>query len=504
VRPKTLAALAVVVAGMAAFIAFYDRDQPSTDERKANEKKAFRLEADDVTALEIEKGAVKVRLERDAKPKSGDEEAPAIAPQREWRIVAPITARADRSLADGLASDLAGLQIERRLDGAAKQELGLDPPRGIVRWSGAKGQGELEIGSDIPASSNVVVEASGQKDPLVVGKSIVQAIDRAPGDWRAKEMLPATRDEIERVRMVAPSGEEVVLSKKGESFALERPIADAADRDLVDPLLSDLTGLKAEKFLDSPLAAEAEKGLSESAGRIELGLKDKSEPFVIELGAEVTPGGHRYARVAGQAIEAETKLAESLGRAPADWRSKSWTSFDSWKVERIRIEDANGKFELTRSSGDWLRDGKKIPYTEVGDLLYAITSARGQKLLVGDEAKTSSAAQPSTTVVFSDANGAEETLTLYPPTADGVPARVSGRDVVLLLDPKTADDVVAKIASVRAAKPIEEEKKADEKKAVEKKADDDGKTPPAADSGATKAPATDSGAESKPPAPLAV
>ena len=495
-KPKTLGILALLVGGLAAFVAFYERKLPSTDERKAQEKKVFRIESDDVVALEIENDGKKVRLERDARPKSDGEDAASFPPPREWRLVEPLTAKADRALADRLASDLAGLEVARRLEGVERKDVGLEPARGVVRWKTPEAEGALEIGGEVPASSNVVVAASGVKELLVVPKSIADGLTRAPGDWRSKEVVAATRDEIERIRLVPASGGEVVLSRKGDSFVLERPLTDAADRDLVDPLLSDLTGLKAEAFLDAPLSSEATAGLAASAGRIELSVKGRSEPISIELGAatdaaaasaEPAPPApaadtaaprevERYARVAGQAIEAKTRLADAIARAPEAWRSKAWSSFDSWKVERIRVEDAAGTMELKRDGGDWRRDGVKIPYTDTGDLLYAITSARAERLLQGGEAAAVPAGSPSETIVFADANGVEETLTLHGAvpgsTADAplAAARVSGRDAVLALPQKAADEVVAKIAAVRTAKPVEE-------KPTEKPAE--GERPPA-------------------------
>jgi len=459
VKPRTLLGLAVVVAALAAFIAFFERDLPSTDERKANEKKVFRVEADDINGIAIDWNGGHVELERDPKAAPAKDDETAFPPTREWRLTAPMTARADRSLADKLAGSLSRLEVERRLEGAARAEVGLEPPRGTVTWRSTSGQGTLEIGGDIPASSDVVAAVGGSDRLLVLAKSIVSDLDRKPGDWRAKDVLPGNRDDIERVRLVpAGGGEEIVLAKKGDAFAVERPIADAADADTVDPLLSDLSSLRVETFLDAPLAPEAESGLAGGPGRIELALKGRTDPYVVELGTAVPGGDLRYVRAGGQAFEARTRLADALGRAAADWRSKRWSSFESWKVEHVKITDGVGSLDLARSSGDWLRDGKKIPYTEVGDLIYAVTSARADSLLTGDEAAAVPVAHPRLTLVFADANGAEETLTLGDEGADGVPARASGRQVVLWLPKKNVDEIFAKVAAVRAAKPVEEEK----------------------------------------------
>ncbi len=477
-KPRTLAGLTGVVAALALFIAFYERKLPSSDERRDSAKRVFDFEAEEIVRLEIEWQGKRVAVERDPKSASGASDAPAFPLPREWRLVEPLTARADRGLADKLLGDLAGLEIVRKLEGVARKDVGLEPARGKIVWKSGASEGALELGGEVPASSNLVAAATGKSDLLVVAQSIASGLDRAPGDWRSKEVLSAAREEIERIRLVPAAGDEVVLSRQGERFVVERPFADAADRDQVDPLLSDLTALRAERFLDAPLSAESELGLAVGIGRIELALKGRSAPFVIEIGAEVGAAGDaegapaaspegsfgsgaeraRYVRAAGQSFEAKSRLAEPLGKAVEEWRSKSWSVFESWKIERIRIEDATGKLELVRSAGDWMRDGQKISYGEVGDLLYALTSARADRIVTGKETAAYPPASPTLTAIFADANGAEETLTLYAAVDNLRPARVSGRDVVLLLPPAATEEIDAKLAAVRAAKPVEEKK----------------------------------------------
>ena len=457
-KPKTLAVLAILVAGLAAFIAFYERDLPGSDEQRELGKRVFpKLAADDITGLQVEWNGKRVKLEREPAPAEVAGASAAAAPaERDWRIVAPLTARADKTMADRLAGDLAQLESERSLEGAKPADVGLATPRGKVTWTTGKAQGTLELGDEVPASSDIVVASAGAKEPRVVAKSIVADIDHQPGDWRSKQVLAEGRDKIDRIRIVPAGGaEETVLARKGERFEVERPYADAADPQEVDPLLSELTGLQVDHFLDAPLPPAAEKALAAPVGRIELSLAGKTAPFVVEVGPETEPGGDRYLRADSQTFEAKTRLADTVSRPPVDWRSKAWTSFDSWKVERIRVDDPSGKLDLTRSEGDWLRDGVKISYTDVGDLLYAITSARADEVLTGNDAAAHPASSPVLTVVFSDAQGGEETLTLGKPDGDHTPARVSGRDVVLMLPNKAADDVLAKVKAVRESKPVE-------------------------------------------------
>lgn len=456
-RPKTLLVLALVVGGLAAFIAFYERDLPSSEERREREGKAVPVDAEELTEVAIDWGGETVRFTREPKPATTPDAAPFGAPARDWRIVEPIDNRADRGAVDRLAGDLAGLKIERTLEGVARADVGLEPARGTIRWKTPKAEGTLEIGGKVPASANVVVASSGRPGLLVVPGHFVEQLAKAPGEWRAREVLAATRDQIRSVTLAPAGGERVVLVERGTAFGLEAPFSDVADRGLVDPLLSDLIALKVASFVDPPQSPEAESALATGPGRIELGLEGQDAPFVLEVGAEAEAGGERYLRAGSTAFRARTNLVEALERGADAWRSKNWTSFDSFRIESLKIADATATTELVRSSGDWLRDGTKIGYAVAGDLLYAITSAKADRVVSGAEAAAYPVESPALTVTVADGNGAEEVLTLHGAAPDGsVAARASGREVVLLLPAAKVAEVREKLAAVRAAEAIPE------------------------------------------------
>ena len=454
-KPRTLALLALLVGGFAAFIWFYERELPGTEERKQRAGRALTFEAGDLVALDIEWQGRKLRLER-AEPEAapaGDDAGAGAPPAAEWRIAEPFAGRADRAAVERLAGDLARLEVTRTLDGAQRRDVGLEPPRGRVTWKTKSAQGTLEIGGQVPASQNVVVAASTREGLAVVPGWFVADLDKPPGDWRAREALDVPREAIERLRLLPAAGPAVELVRGAGGFALAAPFADAADRDRVDPLVSDLVALRAEKFLDAPLAPEAEAGLARPAGRIEIGVAGRPQPVAVELGAEVAPGGNRYVRLGAQVFEAKTALAEALARTPEEWRARSWASFESFRIEKLKVADAQGGFELVRDGVDWKRDGARIGYPEVGDLLYALTSAKADRVVPPPGAAAYPAAAPTLTVTLVDGDGREEVLTLHAGGPDGVPARVSGRDVVLLLPGRAADEVIGKIAAIRAAQP---------------------------------------------------
>ncbi|HSF42778.1 MAG TPA: hypothetical protein VLT87_23435, partial [Thermoanaerobaculia bacterium] len=145
-RPKTLLILLVVVLGLGSFIWFYERKLPSSEKRAELEKRVLQeVEKDDVTAVTIEASKGTVRFERveaavkkdqkdekdtkDEKDEEGETEDEEAAPVAEWRLVRPVTARADAFAVDRLLDSILALEKTRTIDEVDPKAVGLDKPR---------------------------------------------------------------------------------------------------------------------------------------------------------------------------------------------------------------------------------------------------------------------------------------------------------------------------------------------------------------------------------------
>jgi hypothetical protein len=358
--------------------------------------------------------------------------------------------------------------------------VGLDHPRTTVRLTTAKGERVLRIGAKVPTGSEVIVGVKGERDAYVTSDAIVATLERDPGEWRDRQMVAAEREKIDRITLSGPAGT-TVLARKGEGFEIEAPAAspsaagrDRADRDLVEGLLTDLTGLHAQQFLDDPKAVPAALGLQPPRGVVEIAVRGGA-PQRIEIGGpaptpppapgtqpppEGSPAAPNvYARVDGQALVAQTGLAAAVARAAADWRSRALSRFQVYQVESARVDDAAGTLTVTRAGTDWKRGKDTISYTPVSDLLFAVAGGRASRLLTPDEAKPALAGKPLVTVTLkAEKNGGEETVAFYPPGPSGAAVQTSGRDAVLLLPSDKLAEVQKQVAAIRAAKPLPPEK----------------------------------------------
>jgi hypothetical protein len=473
-KPRTLLILLAVVLGLGAFIWFYERELPSSEERVELQKKILKLEKDDVTAVTVESSKGRVRLERVpapevAKPdkagddKAGEAETPAV-PSVEWRMLEPVATRADTFAVDRLLDAVIALERTRTLEDVNAKDVGLDKPRATVRLKTADGEEVLQFGAAVPTGGSLIAGLEGEKGGYVVSDAILSEVERAPGDWRDRQMFRGEQGAIQRITLSGAAGGPVVLVKRAAGFWMERPLSDRADRDLVEGLLSDLSGLTAERFSDIPDGSQPlpEMGLQPPREVVEVAFQGGTPPMRIELGAPVTgeaaPEGQTageltWARVGDSVFEARTRLTESARLPPADWRALQLSALEVHDVDSATVRDDRTSLPLSRSGTDWKRGDTLISYLPVSDLLFLVTGARASRILTPAEAQPLQAAKPLLTFTLRTKTMGEETLTLYPPLPEGVPARVSGRQTVLLLPADTLPQVQKKLEEVRMAKP---------------------------------------------------
>lgn len=464
-RPRTLLILLAIVLVLGAFIWFYERTLPSSEERVELGKKVFRLEKDDVSAVSIDSGKGSVRLERvllakREKPRF-DKGAPPPA-SSEWRMVRPLATRADAFAVDRLLEALASLDKSRTLEGADPKAVGLDKPRATLRLTTKKGERVLKLGAEVPPGGNLVAGVEGRKETYVVADTILTDADRDPLEWRDRQMVHGDREDIERIALTGAAGGPVVLVRRPQGFRIDKPIADRADRELTEGLLADLTGLMAERFVP-PGKTAADLGLSTPRETVEVAFKGQA-PLRIDLGSPVTgaaaPEGQTtgeltYARIGDALFEARTRLAEAARRAPAAWQAVQLSAFEVYQIESATVKDVQTSLQLTREGTDWKRGGTVISFLPVSDLLSVLTTAKATRLLSSAEAQSLHAGVGKPLVTFTlHSKEGDEILTLYPEQKEGAPARASGRDAVLLLSAESLHQIQAKLQDVKTAKPV--------------------------------------------------
>ena len=516
VRPRNLAILAAAVVALGAFLWLFERGLPGSEERAERAKLLLPELAGDgageVTAVGLEAGGERVRLVRveaaddEAETADGDAEADLAAAlgdlgvepegaEGEWTFAEPPVyagRRADAQAVADLLSALAGVAKERDLDDVEPVAVGLDAPRAQVVLEREDGAAiELAVGGEVPASHHMVVAVAGREGAYLVYRGLYDDLTRRrAGDWRARDLFPAARRDVAGLTVEGEAGR-VVLERDGDRFRVAAAAGgaaggDVADSERVDELLAALTGLTAVSFVDDPDGGEIEAGSGDEAAADALAARGLAPPrgtviaaldgggsFRVEVGGE-TDAGTVHLRVGEQVVTARTRLGEAVDRAPAGWASRRLTELRPFEIERLVASGADAAMTLERDGSDWLRDGVRIGYAAVSDLLYAIADLRAEEVLaradvrlrapelsveLGGAAPEGGSGEGEAADDGARAAPAVEAFHLHASGGDGdgrVAATVDGRDRVLLLDAAMATDLRDKLAAVRAAEPLPE------------------------------------------------
>jgi hypothetical protein len=470
-RPKTVLALFVVVAALVAFIWFYERDLPSSDERGELAKKAIAFDRDAVQRIELESEGERVLMVRVQAEEVAEEDESSLGfIEDEWQLEEPFQGRADSDLVASLLDAVESLEKVRELTGLASTEAGLDTPRATLVLHTDEGARELLVGSEVPASETMIVSVDGG-EPMVVSKTLWSSLDQEPGNWRGKDLYFGERDAIESVVLETEQGR-LRLARRGDAFWIEEPLSDRADRARVRALLGAIVASTVHAFVDHPEGPLADFGLDPPVATVEVTSKDVPETFRLEWGRPVTGDESRsFARMDGQLFETSAPLAEYISSEPESWRSLDLITFETQQIDSIRVLDGEGELQLRRAGADWMRSGETISFTEVSDLLYALADAKASGARGPAAGEEPEMWGPETLEVALSDGEREETV-LFGSVSEGrVLVRTGERAVVLVVDANVLSEIQQKLSAVRSAEPLGAEDAASEVEDLEDSGD---------------------------------
>jgi len=449
-KPRNLVVLTVVVAVFAAFILFYERHQPTTEEVRQRADKVFPdLERDQVQTLAIHNSHGDFTL---------------VKKDGEWRLTAPIDFPADSSAVSSVLGTLTSLKEERRLQPSEVEAgaYGLDSPPIKVTATTQKGASyDLAVGEETPLGSKRAVRRDDDKDILLCAGWFVKDIDKPLDDWRSRSVLDVSADQVASLQVVSGK-DHIQVAKEGELWKLLEPVKDLADRDQVRGLINDLDGLRVEEFVDGQEVQTGALGLDTPAFRVTVIRDEGQAPVELDFGAtrkkdDATQIACR--RSGSEVFWVKDDISTRLAKAPVRWRSPKVFPFDTWNVDKLSLSEGQEKVAVARAEGLW-----KTTAGEEAD-----GSAVQQRLssLAGLDAKEYDLVQPATakmgqaTVELrapgADASAAPTTVTytFYRPLTQGGDAMVtvSARSTVMSVDAAAAEKILADPSALSAPQP---------------------------------------------------
>lgn len=469
---RTTIVLAVIAAGLLAFILVYERHTLSSGDLEGREGRLLQtFVRDRVTKLEIEREDGRVVLER---TRSGEDEL------GEWRITEPVAADVDFDAVDSVMGALEWADARRTLTGISaedRERFGLTSPRLRAWFTVADRRVPIAIGGEDPQESGLYAQLEDESVAYVVGRDVYEALDHDAGWFREKELLTDVGpSRAERLTLEGEAGERRLVRRDGRWW-LEAPVEGLASAGAVQEILRKLEDSKAERFVADAPESLAQYGLDAPAhvARVARTRGDGNETVEAVLAIGGPCGEHEgelYARVDdGPVVCVDADTVEPLGRDVDALREGRLLSVRDDEVERITIASGNRELEVWREGGEWKLRSKQGPReTEasadpegVADFLRTLRDTRAQAFLPADPeaVRARGLTNPTATVTVGLASSEEEArtevVTLGAVEADAAWARRGEEPALLQLSPAVAQTLSTSPLPFRARRLVRED-----------------------------------------------
>ncbi len=340
---RNLAIVAVLFAGLGAFVYFYEIEGGKRREEAAEEaKKLFQFEKEEVKSISLTRSDGSIILEKE---------------NGSWKLVAPIEAKADEAAVDGLASELSSTLLERSLESSRVdwKDYGLENPNLKITVGLKDGRRlNLELGDKDFNQASVFGRVPHLAKVLVLPASLYTTVDKELLDFRDKSVLDFDREQVREVRIRARR-KTYRLQKEGEDWSIREPVQARADRAEIRSLLSDLEFARVEEFVERGAGRLKTYGLNEPSSRVDLFLGDSRARKTLLIGKQV--GAQFYAKDdSGEDVfRIKEDLVDKLELDLSKLRDRKMARFERDEVKRVEVKLPDREFEFARNSEDQWR-----------------------------------------------------------------------------------------------------------------------------------------------------
>ncbi len=374
-NPRTTVVLFAVALLLGAFVYFYEiRGGEQRKEAELTASKLFPgIEADGVDRISlVTSDDVAARVER----RDGL-----------WRVIEPVDFPGDAVSLDGISSTLAQLSSEGAIDQPQSADIyGLGEQVQEFRFAVGDVEHTLRIGDKTPVGANTYVATSESDKVFMLPSWRVNSLRKSLDDLRDRRPIHFDRNSITRLHARWPGGG-VVVEKRDDVWWIVDPIEGRADASTLETLLSDLSFLRADGFVDDP-PPDAETGLDrpEFAVELETDSADQETPLHLAMGA-VLDGKVRLVRGAQSALYrvAEQRLGD-FPRALLTYRFKELASFVESEAASFELafdDPAHESLEIRgqRSDQGWESSPEAMAADKAADMLAELSRLKAIDIL---------------------------------------------------------------------------------------------------------------------------
>jgi hypothetical protein len=364
-KSKTTLILLVITAAVFAYMFFYERKAPTTEEAKRQAQNVVNFSREKIDGIVIQNGDDKIDLRRRDK---------------KWRLETPIKEQADSSLIENLLLDLESWQKDATIpakeleaDKSKLNEYGLSKPKLRLKLRGENAPREILFGKDAALEGKMYVRLENSKETFLAAQSIKKEIEKKATEFRDRKLTDLITAQVSRVVLKTATGE-MELQKKGDHWEIVKPLRARGDDQKIADLIAQMTTARIQQFVADDRGDLHPYGLAEPRGSITLFAQDdksagRTDSSRGEQGQVLQIGGAAekekdqvYVRFSPRAFvyTLPKKIEEILNTKPNDVRDRHLVRIDTNILDRITIDaPGKGKTVLARKEENWTIASRK-------------------------------------------------------------------------------------------------------------------------------------------------
>lgn len=450
---RKLLVLSGVFLALLAFVVFFERHQPTSEEAARARKKLLDFEPAEAVTLTVERPDLpKVALAR--------------GPEDRWLVGGE---PADAATVDGLVADLARLDLvgETRTEFDPK-EFGLDAPKATVVLGRKGGSSHTVLfGTEVPGTDATAAAADGRFG--AVKYAPMAALRKPLDDFRSKNLVEVPAADVTRVTIAKGASRIVVARSAGTSggppgdWRLEEPVKDLASRTFVDEVLADLSSSRVSEFPTFGPSDLPRVGLAPPSATVTLQKGDQVVASLAFGATKADVAGKLYALRGKTPVVVDDRVQEGIAKELSAFRETKVCPLDTWSATRLSVDLGGTVGGAEKVEGEWRSGGRTVPATAVEDLLERLSRIEARLFFPmkelpahGVEVKKRKLPSPTATIeVQLEREPSPRLLRFYTANPlDGAPAlavEASGRSDAMLVPRAAVDDLRPLLEALRAA-----------------------------------------------------
>ena len=229
---------------LVAYLAVFETKMLTTDEKKKIEKRVVSFSEDTIVKLTIQSEETEIVCEK----KENDI----------WWLSKPLMYKADMARIRRILSEITRAQIVRHLSGQeikdqenTDTEYGLSKPRFSITMNDTSNKSVLiTIGGETAVGDDVYMRVSDKQGIIIAPRQIVSALTIDVTELRDKAVFTAQFYQLNEL-IVHNQTTDIQLKKEQDQWMCVSPQQCIADAQTIQKLFADLTGLRAESFVDN-------------------------------------------------------------------------------------------------------------------------------------------------------------------------------------------------------------------------------------------------------------